>query len=549
MDPVTLQNLLDALTSGDDLSGLLAQCAGLGEAETQAVEAADALRTERAGVYSEDDIAALDALVRVAEAIRAEGDRRATLSAEADAKVEALAKRLHPAAEPEPEPIVEPEPEPEPVTAAAPKTRVDLAAIARRAPRPTPPAKAGLAAVLTAAADVPGVPTGVGYAAWSDVAQATSRRWNAMNGQGEAYAGVAVLKRPELELVATNAPSDYEVVQKAGDERRLAGNSLLAAGGWCAPSETLYDLCDVGMSVDGILDLPEIRATRGGIRWTTGPDFCDIFTQSAFWTMTEAQVEASVPKPCFEIPCPDFVECRLSPLGFCLQGGLLNARAYPEMIEDWLRKTVVAFAHYRNAYVINQLVAGSTDLGTLGTCGAGIGGGATGSILGAIDLQATAYRERNRLAVGTTLELVAPHWVTGVIRADLAQRTGVDLVNVSDATVAAYFAARGVRLDYVYDWQPLTACLGPGAPDAMAWNDSVTFLLYAAGTWVQATSDIITLDARYDSSLTVTNRYGIRFQEEGICVLKRCTDSRMFSVDICPTGITTAPQAPCVCGS
>ena len=33
--------------------------------------------------------------------------------------------------------------------------------------------------------------------------------------------------------------------------------ALVAAGGWCAPSETIYDL------------LPEIQIKRGGIKWPT----------------------------------------------------------------------------------------------------------------------------------------------------------------------------------------------------------------------------------------------------------------------------------------
>ena len=54
-----------------------------------------------------------------------------------------------------------------------------------------------------------------------------------------------------------NDLSDYDLVWAAGDEKRLPGGSLVAAGGWCSPSETLYDLCQYE-TVQGILDLPEI---------------------------------------------------------------------------------------------------------------------------------------------------------------------------------------------------------------------------------------------------------------------------------------------------
>lgn len=61
----------------------------------------------------------------------------------------------------------------------------------------------------------------------------------------------------------------------------LGAGSLTAAGGWCAPSETLYDLCKLE-STDGILSIPEIQVRRGGIRFTQGPDWADIFANTGF---------------------------------------------------------------------------------------------------------------------------------------------------------------------------------------------------------------------------------------------------------------------------
>lgn len=73
----------------------------------------------------------------------------------------------------------------------------------------------------------------------------------------------------------------------AVDQSRLPGGSLVAAGGWCAPSETLYDLCELE-SRDGLLSLPEVNVRRGGIRYTMGPDWVDIFANTGF-SFTEAQ--------------------------------------------------------------------------------------------------------------------------------------------------------------------------------------------------------------------------------------------------------------------
>lgn len=78
-----------------------------------------------------------------------------------------------------------------------------------------------------------------------------------------------------------------DAIKFVTDQSRLPGGSLVAAGGWCAPSETLYDLCELE-SRDGLISIPEIRVNRGGIRFTTGPDWADIFLSTGF-CFTEAE--------------------------------------------------------------------------------------------------------------------------------------------------------------------------------------------------------------------------------------------------------------------
>lgn len=87
-------------------------------------------------------------------------------------------------------------------------------------------------------------------------------------------------------VVSENNSAD-DAIAFAVDQSRLPGGSLVAAGGWCAPSETLYDLCELE-SRDGLLSLPEINVRRGGIRYTQGPDWVDIFANTGF-SFTEAQ--------------------------------------------------------------------------------------------------------------------------------------------------------------------------------------------------------------------------------------------------------------------
>lgn len=120
-------------------------------------------------------------------------------------------------------------------------------------------------------------------------------------------------------------------------------------------------------------------------------------------------------------------------------------------------------------------------------------------------------------------------------------------VNISDAQINSWFATRGVSVQYLYDWQPMNGATCTA--NATDWPGFAEFILYRAGTWVEVTQPIISIDARFDASLTGTNRYGVRFTEDGIAIIKRCLESRRFTIDLCPTGATAGTEALCVCPS
>jgi hypothetical protein len=151
-----------------------------------------------------------------------------------------------------------------------------------------------------------------------------------------------------------------------------------------------------------------------------------------------------------------------------------------------------------------------------------------------------------------TLEMVAPYWLLGVLRSDLAKRNGFDNpMSVSDADIRSWFTLRGASPQWVYDWQDgygtPPGTIG-GATPPTEWPDEVQILLYAAGTWVRATQDIITLDAVYDSTLFRINRFNALFTEEGLCVIQRCPDSRLLTIPLCPTGRSGAQAEPACVG-
>lgn len=336
---------------------------------------------------------------------------------------------------------------------------------------------------------------------------------------------------------------EYEAVTKAVEKYVKENANQTAAAAYCAPSLTIYDLCELETST-GMLPITEMQISRGGIFFTTGPDFASIFNGAGYWNYTEAQVAANTLKPCMEIDCPPFTEKRLRNLGVCITAGILQRRGYPELIARFIRGAMIAHLHMVNAFVISEMVAGSTlvDLDPI-PVGSLVGDVTTSGLLAAAEMVATDLRYRNRMDPTATLEAVFPIWALAQIRADLSRRTGVDLLSVTDQQIAGFFSDRHLSLRLVYDWQDAYSgvAAGPGAaaPGITTFAAAVEFLIYPAGTWVKGVDDTIRLETVYDSAKLSTNQYTALFTEEGVLVAKTCPDSRRVIYTMCPTGATS----------
>lgn len=483
-----------------------------------------------------------------ADAAEDEAERQAAEQAQKKAKAAA--------ADVEPEAQIDAEPEA--VTAAAPRGPIKLSGIRRHVHTPAPAITEETSVEDTTpkarmtVADVPGFAAD-SDASFEDLAVALDRRLQGFNSgayAAAARAGRAMSERHSLAVVrktfderaTVSSPESADAAMAfAVNEKNLPGGSLVAAGGWCAPSETVYDLIE-DESRDGLISLPEINVTRGGIKFTKGPKFADLYAAPSF-NFTEEEAKAGKyaptsatdptnkvgPKPVYSVPCTDFEDVRLSAAGLHIQANLLQQRGYPELVARTIRGALVAHEHKMSERIIasmeRQSTAVSMDSGQIG---------AAAPILTAIELQVEHYRYAQRLSRSTTLEAVFPYWVHGAIRTDLSRREGVDLIDINDARIDAWFRSRGVNPQFVYDWQALTG----DASAFKAWGASLKFLLYSAGTFVKGGQDVITLDTVYDSTLLGQNDYTALFTEEGYLVAKRGHDARVVTVPINPNGGT-----------
>lgn len=370
--------------------------------------------------------------------------------------------------------------------------------------------------------------------------------------------------------------SDYPKLLALTDERNLPGGSLLAAdkiardkirenprpgqdamvasAGWCAPSETDYSVC-LQISTDGMWNGPEVQARRGGVRHNTGLDFSTIFGTcvsggpyaTGFFNLSEAEVESGVAKTCLEISCGSTTDTRLGVTGVCLTGNILANRGWPEYTEAFVRGAMAVSKHQINALQIAAIVAGSTAVTLTGNAPWATDGTVVSQVMSAVGLAVVDIKYALRAQQSSTFEVLMPFWILEQMRADWIRRNGrgsnrEDLI-LADTEITAGFAARGARVQYLYDWQDAFAtCATSGSPGSStpitSLPTSLDFVVYPAGTWVRAVQNVITLNSIYDSTKLVSNQVTQLFTEDGWAMLQMCTTSRVYTVDICPSGLT-----------
>lgn len=261
---------------------------------------------------------------------------------------------------------------------------------------------------------------------------------------------------------------------------------------------------------------------------------------------TEPQLEAvdgqgnpTAIKHCVEVPCPDqFTELRLNAVGWCAEVGILQEQGWPELVE-WFMKTLTVH-HFRaiSKRTVTDIVAGS---GAAKIIPAASQIAAGSSVLNSLALMALNLRLEKGISRTAIIEGIAPNWLHEVIRADLANQAGMLTKAVTDAQIDAWFSARNIRLQFVSDWQ----AYGTGQPGNLAtveYPDTVDVVLYPAGTWFRAMSNVIELGNLYPKEQLQVNRYTKFFTEDAIAVGKRCNKSILVRIPICASGAIGAQQ-------
>lgn len=405
-------------------------------------------------------------------------------------------------------------------------------------------------AVLIASADVPGFTQGGRVENIHALAKAMHNRARMLpvskTGDPNIYPVASLQREFNFTLNENSTPEEMNAVLTAATDVEI----LTAAGGWCAPSEISYDFFNI-VCEDGMIDLPTVGLNRGGVQYPTSPSFGDLVSvPDIVWEWTEqddidAADSDSVFKPCVRLECPEFVDRRADCHGFCVTAGNLVDYAYPELVANWLRLVFAIRAKATNAGIIDVLIngGGSGDPITpsIAVDHTGLLGATTSALLQSIELSIVDYREKFSMCSDAIMEVVLPRWANAAVRADLANREGIDVFGVTNGMIADWFNLRSARVQFVGDWQVRetgaagTATPG-GATPLTTWPNTMDYLVFAPGTFVRGNGMSLDLGVTRDSVLNSTNDHTAAWAEDCFAILKPGHESRVVSVALCPSG-------------
>lgn len=415
---------------------------------------------------------------------------------------------------------------------------------------------------MTAASDMPGFFSGQAIQDMQQLTAATISRARSLSRSGTTQqVPLATLNRqtPETHIIQDEM-RDWHRIEAASDESRLPGGSLAASilkrgntltastpvpglstgYAWCGPMDIRpEEYCPIDATLDGLLDLPTIVTTRGGVMWPQTPSYMELYQPFCF---DDADVHGGydIQKPCVQLPCPDgWDECKLKGCSLCLETGIIQSRVAPELVQRSITELMIAHQHHLNRVKINDMLTqiadtagGHTDLTAWGNHGPGM----FESLLSFIELQATRMRERRRLGLNVTLEAIFPRWVLGILRADLSKKNAIEgRWSIGEQDVITFLLSRGIRAQFVRDWQDefFTDVATP-----TQWPTQVTFMMYQAGAFTSIAGPTIQLEMIHDKALLQENREIRLFVEDLYCVIHRCFQAASFTIPLCPNGVS-----------
>jgi hypothetical protein len=485
-------------TASDVTSDTDPEVAAEPEAELAAV-ASDAGSADPTPVAPEAEASAADAASAEGDDASATETSEDTASEENDTTDEASA------ADPENDQEKE-----HPVTASG--AEPDITPPADRLPAPTTPAIAEVPVVITAGADIPGVPAGNELPDLLAVADGMVQRMHAMRrtsgGDGEQHivASLQATYPEDRQLHSNQEQLNGEKIDKV-----TSPEALVAGGGLCAPVNVRYDLFGLGELGRPVKDsLAPFNADRGGIRFVTPPTLADFSGAVALWTVQD-DIDASTAgapdpvKPCIRINCGAEVTVLLDAITLCLTFGNLGARAYPEMVKRNNELGLIQHARFAETRLLTRIGTLSTSVSAAEVLGA------ARDFFVQVEKAAAAYRSRHRMSATAPLRTIAPIWLKNMIRADLTMQLpgngNDDSFTVADAEINGWFRTRNINVTWHIDGESGQIFGAQAAGALNSFPTTVVWYIFAEGTFLFLDGGTLDLGLVRDSTLNGTNDY------------------------------------------
>lgn len=555
--------------------------AELGEALSAINQAAAELRTAPA---TDENVTRLEALAAARQTIAGEQTKRTELAARQSAAAAAFADDDTTDADAERDPLAEPqgveqdaEQDDQDADAAADAEQDDADAdadtangetdgtvtasgrkparrklggmTAQQAGSRTPKAAGRIKATTRVQGGIPGFEAGAQLDR-AGLAQAFAERFNTLKGTRDAgrfhVARVEYAYPESRRLSATDWTTNTARIEAASGP-----DAIVAAGGLCAPLETLYDIQTIGVTRRPIRDaLTRFGVDRGGIQYRQPFDALTMNSGLGVWTLADDEAvgvveEPDVPDPsksCFIVDCPGVEEATIYSTYLCMEFPNITARFDREWVDATTRAADVAWARFAENQLLARLLAGSKHVH------AGAAVSATRDMLVNLDKTIAYYRNRHRLDDMVPLRLILPRWVKELWRADLTRGFAGELeaLAVADATIESWFRARGVNITFHLDGLNADATVTPNVPaqnygplvandPIPPFIDRVDGLLYAEGDWLFLDGGTLDLGLVRDSALNARNRYR-QFQETFEGAAFRGIETLRLNMEVQPTG-------------
>ena len=354
--------------------------------------------------------------------------------------------------------------------------------------------------VITAGADIPGYTAGAVMTDSTEIAEAMVSRLHGLRrvkgGDGEQHIVASVTtKYPDTRILTQDTESNVAKIKAIASPE-----ALVASGGHSTPFEVKYDIFGFGTTDRAIRDsLPRFAADRGGIRYIIPPVLSSYGNAVGVWTNATDTSPGTDVKASLTVTAATETTVATDAVTLQLQFGNLMTRAYPELVARHNELALIQHAREAEQYLAGKISDASTAVTSTSLIGF------ARDFLVQVGRAAAAYRSRHRLDPAMQLKVIAPSWIKDAMRADLVlSMPGDNTMNVADAEIDGYLAARGVNITFSQDLDVFGAQSG-GA--MLEFPDSFSWYMFAEGTFLFLDGGTLDLGIIRDSTLVGTNDY------------------------------------------